>query len=111
MLSKLAGLLLMLFGIYFLGQNIYYTTNPHPYWWRGVKADGSILSLTAGVAMLFLLPREGKILGTIAIILGVILVFLSGNVVLRPTTLWQFFVSISALTMGYKLFSGNRFYF
>lgn len=110
-LIKLLGLLLMLLGVYFLGQNIYFTTNPSPYWSRGVKADSSILFLTSGVFMLFLLPKDAKLLGGIAIVIGITLVFWSGNVLLIPTSLWQFILSISSLTMGYKLFSSSRLRF
>jgi hypothetical protein len=52
-LFKLLGLILLLAGVYFLGQNIYFSTNVYPYWWRGIAADGSILFLTSGILMLF----------------------------------------------------------
>ena len=34
----IAGLALMLLGIYFLGQNVIFTTHAYP-WWRGIAAD------------------------------------------------------------------------
>ena len=57
---RLIGLGLLLVGIYFLGQNIYFSTNPYPYWWRGIAANASILSLTIGVLLFFILPRTNK---------------------------------------------------
>ena len=105
-LAKLLGIFLMFLGIYFLGKNIYFT-NSYYSGWRGLKAGSSVLLLTGGIGMLFLLPKDMKLLGYIAIGIGIILVFFTGNVFLKPTTLWQFVVSISSLTMGYKLFSGS----
>lgn len=55
---KLIGLGLMLFGIYYLGQNIMFTTNVYPYWWRGISADASILCLTGGIFSLFMLRKK-----------------------------------------------------
>ncbi|MEO0738717.1 MAG: hypothetical protein AAFZ35_18135 [Cyanobacteria bacterium J06649_12] len=48
LLIQLFGLVLMLLGIYFLGKNIFFTTNVSPYFWRGVAADASIFLLCAG---------------------------------------------------------------
>jgi hypothetical protein len=62
-LLKLIGLALLLAGVDFLGQNIYFTTNVYPYWWRGIAADFSRLSLTREILMLFVLPRQDKALG------------------------------------------------
>lgn len=98
----------MILGVYFLGQNIYFTTNPSPYWWRGIKADASILFLTSGIGLFLFMPRDGKILGAIALAIGILLVFTSSRVILNPTSLWQFFASITSLFVGYKLFAKGR---
>ncbi|WP_242063045.1 hypothetical protein [Nostoc sp. FACHB-145] len=71
-LFKLIGLALLLAGIYLLGQNIYFTTNIYPYWWRGVAADASILFLTSGILMLFVLSRQDKALGWVALGVGIL---------------------------------------
>ncbi|WP_242056622.1 MULTISPECIES: hypothetical protein [unclassified Nostoc] len=63
---------LLLAGVYFLGQNIYFTTNVYPYWWRGLAADASILFLTSGIVMLFVLPRQDKALGWAALGVGIL---------------------------------------
>ena len=108
MLARLVGIALLIAGVYFLGQNITFTTNLYPYYWRGIAADGSILALTAGVVMLFFLPRWLKFWGWICLIIGIILVFMSSRAILSPTTLWQFFVSIVFMVGGYQLLTTGR---
>ncbi|NJN23530.1 MAG: hypothetical protein HC810_02900 [Acaryochloridaceae cyanobacterium RL_2_7] len=98
----------MLLGIYFLGQNIYFTTDVYPYWWRGVSADASILSLTAGVISLFYFPRREKIVGWFLLGLGIILIFASSRAILSPTSLWQFCLSLGCFTGGFQLMSRGK---
>jgi hypothetical protein len=88
LLARLIGLGLLLLGIYFLGQNIYFANNVYPYWWRGVAADTSILFLTAGVLMFFVLPRGNKSLAVIAIALGIVAAFVSSRAILQATSFW-----------------------
>ena len=106
--TRLLGLALLLLGVYLLGQNIYFTTNASPYWWRGIAADGSILALTTGIIMLFSLPNSDKKLGWIVVAIGILLVFYSSKAILNPTTLWQFFLSTACFVGGYQLFTSGR---
>ena len=108
LLARLIGLGLLLLGIYFLGQNIYFTNHVYPYWWRGVAADTSILFLTAGVLLFFVLPRGNKSLAGVAIAIGIIAVFLSSKAILQPTSLWQFVLSLASFVGGYQLFTNGR---
>jgi len=108
LILRLIGLALLLVGIYFLGQNIYFSTNPSPYWWRGVAADASILSLTIGVLLFFILPRSNKDLSIGAIALGILFVFASSRAILNPTSLWQFVISLASFVGGYQLFTTGR---
>ena len=108
LILRLIGLALLLVGIYFLGQNIYFSTNPYPYWWRGIAADASILSLTIGVLLFFILPRSNKDLSIGAIALGILLVFASSRAILNPTSLWQFVLSLASFVGGYQLFTTGR---
>ena len=108
MLARLIGLCLLLVGLYFLGQNIYFTTNPYPYWWRGVAADGSILFLTAGVILFFVLPAREKMLSIVSILIGIILIFASSRAILNPTSLWQFVLSLASFYAGFELFTKGR---
>jgi hypothetical protein len=105
---RLIGLALLLAGVYFLGQNIYFSTNVYPYWWRGIAADFSILSLTLGILMLFVLPRSDKALGWVVLGIGIFLIFLSSRAILNPTSLWQFCLSMASFVGGYQLFTTGR---
>jgi hypothetical protein len=105
---RLSGLGLLILGIYILGQNIVFTTNPSPYWWRGVAADASIISLIVGVLMLVFLPRGSKNIGWLPIVLGIILVFLSSRAILNPTSLWQFLLSLASIAFGYQMLLTGR---
>lgn len=107
-LISLIGLGLILLGIYVLGQNIFFTTNPYPYWWRGIAADGSILALISGVLMLVFLPGESRNLGWILVVVGIVLVFLSSRAILSPTSLWQFLLSFGSISIGYQMITTGR---
>jgi hypothetical protein len=107
-LLRVLGFGLLILGIYFLGRDIVFTTNVYPYWWRGIAADTSILSLMAGVLLLVFLPRDAKSLGWIPVIVGVILVFLSSRAILNPISLWQFFLSFLLMAGGYQLLITGR---
>jgi hypothetical protein len=108
LIARLIGIILIGTGIYFLGNNIIFTTNVYPYFWRGIAADGSILALIAGVMMLVFLPAREKSWGWIPIIIGVVLVFFSSRAILNPTSLWQFLVSFASMAVGYKLVAQGR---
>ncbi len=108
LLLRLIGLGLVLWGIYVLGENIFFTTQVSPYFWRGVAADGSVLALTVGVLMLVFLPTDAKSWGLLPIILAIVLIIASGQAVLQPTSLWQLFLSLLALISGYSLLTSGR---
>ncbi len=103
LLMKFIGLILIGVGIYFLGNNIFFTSHAYPYLWRGIAADASILALISGVMMLVFLPAREKSWGWIPIGFGIILVFISSRAILNPTSLWQFLVSFTSMAIGYKL--------
>lgn len=108
LITKLIGLALLLLGVYFLGQNIYFTTNPYPYWWRGISADASILLLTSGTLLFFVLPRREKMLSGVVIAMGIVLIFASSRAILNPTSLWQFVLSLASFVGGYQLITTGR---
>ena len=107
-MGRLIGLCLLIAGFYFMGQNIYFTTNVHPYWWRGIAADASVLFLTGGVISLFFLPRRDKMLAWILMGIGTLLIFFGSRAVLNPTSLWQFCLSFACFVSGYQLLSTGR---
>ncbi|MDJ0620690.1 MAG: hypothetical protein QNJ63_28810 [Calothrix sp. MO_192.B10] len=108
LLLRLLGFGFLIWGIYFLGQNIIFTTNPYPYWWRGIAADGSILALMSGIIILIFAPRGVKDLGWICVTVAIALIFLSSRAILNPTSLWQFFLSFTMIAGGYQLLSTGR---
>lgn len=108
-LIQIVGLALILLGIYFLGRNIFFTTNVSPYFWRGIAADASIFLLCGGIFTLIFAPLGTvKQLGWVLVGLGVLCVFASSRAILKPTSLWQFFLSVTSLGVGYRLFATGR---
>lgn len=102
-LKQLAGIALMLLGIYFVGKEIIFTTQTYYYWWQKVPATGSVISLLAGLWIIFNARRRDQFLGWIAIGVAIALIFMSGGVILRPVSLWTFLLAFSLLFGGYKL--------
>jgi thiol:disulfide interchange protein len=109
--KKFFGLCLMLLGLYLLGRNILFTTTVSAYWWGHVSAMGSVLSLMAGIWIVLCAGRNSRNLGWLLVSLGVILVFLSGGIVLMPTSLWTFCGAFAALVSGYRLMTVGRMSF
>ncbi len=110
LLVHLIGLVLMLLGIYFLGKNIFFTTNVSPYWWRGIAADASIFLLFGGICLLVFMPLGAmKQLGWILVAGGILCIFVSSRAILNPTSLWQFFIATLSMTIGFRLFSTGRY--
>jgi hypothetical protein len=108
LIVKLVGLLLLIAGIYFLGQNIVFASSFYSYFWGSIPAAGSVLCLMGGIFCLVFFGREARDMGVFLLVLGIILVFLSGGVFLRPTSLWQFVVAFTALAVGYKFLNQGR---
>ncbi|NDJ20794.1 hypothetical protein GS682_03875 [Nostoc sp. B(2019)] len=111
LLIKLIGLILILTGIYFFGQNIIFVSGYYTIFSRSLPATVSVLATMAGSLILVFFRREASNLGWILLGVGIVLVFLSGGVILRPTSLWNFFVAFTALAAGYKLLNEGRINF
>lgn len=109
--NKLIGLILIVASIYFLGKNIIFTTRTAAYWWRDLSAAGSVVSIIAGLTSSIFFSRSIGKLGWILIGLGIILVFVSGRVILLPTSLWYFFLACAAMVAGLQLLRVERFRF
>jgi hypothetical protein len=107
-LIKIIGFCFLVGGIYVLGQDIIFTSRSTLYWWTGVAADASVISLMAGVLILVFFPKGAKSLGWIGVTVGIILVFLSSRVVLNPVSLWNFFLSFLLIASGYKMMTTGR---
>jgi hypothetical protein len=107
-MSTILGLGLIIASIYFLGQNIIFTTYYYYSWWQKTAATGSVLALIAGIGSLTFWRREMGNFGWLLIAIGIILVFVNGGVILRPTSLWTFCVSMLAFASGYQLLTRGR---
>ncbi len=110
-MTKLLGIALLLLGFYLLGQNIIFVTHSYPYSWREIPAGASVLAIMGGVLSLLFFSRETSNLGWILLGIGAVLVFLSGGIILRPTSLWEFFIAFIALAGGFQLISSGRLRF
>ena len=111
LLIKIIGLILLLTGIYYLGQNIIFTGTYYRYFYQSLPAVGSVLAVVGGVLSLVFFPRQTGNFGWILLTIGIVLVFLSGGVLLQPTSLWNFFVSFGSIAVGYKLLNEGRINF
>jgi hypothetical protein len=103
LVSKLLGLGLIIIGIYWLSQGILFTTRTAYYWWQTIPATGSVILFLAGLWMLFNGGRRNSNRAWILIGGAIALIFMSGGIVIRPTSLWDFLIGFSALFGGYKL--------
>lgn len=111
LLKKLAGIALLMIGIYFLGKNIIFTTRTSPYWWRDISAAGSVLSVTGGSIALMFFGRDLQPIGWFLVMLGIVLAFASGGLIIQPTSLWTFFVAMLSLVAGFQLIRTGRLRF
>ncbi|NJM54885.1 MAG: hypothetical protein HC841_02215 [Verrucomicrobiae bacterium] len=105
------GLVLTVLGIYLLSQNIIITTGRITTFQGDLLAVSSIVGLMVGVALLVFFQEQTDALGWIFIAIGLISVFLSGRVILKPTTLWYFLLSFTSLMAGLTLVRGGRIRF
>ncbi|MBC1236048.1 hypothetical protein [Nostoc sp. 2RC] len=107
---KLIGLILLFTGLYFFTQNIIFVAGYYSFS-RSLPATASVLAMMAGTFTLVFFHREASNLGWILLGVGVVLVFLSGGVIFRSTSLWNLLVAFTALAVGYKLFNQGRINF
>ncbi len=110
-MAKICGLALILVSIYFLGQDIEFATHSYYNWWQKIPAAGSVISLMLGIGSLTLWRNTLGNFGWIFIAIGIIMVFLSAGVILQPTSLWKFFISMFAFASGYQLLTSGRIRF
>ena len=108
-MNKALGILLLLGGIYFLGRDIIFTTSYSPYFWRSTPAMGSVLAIVGGIGCLVFARRQTGYWGWGLLVLGIVLVFASGGVILQPTSLLNFVIALVAMAWGYQLLTRGRF--
>lgn len=107
-LSQLVGFALILAGVYFLSQNVIFTTQTAGYWWKAIPATGSILTVLSGIFFLVSERSSNREIGWILVGLGIVLAFVSGGIIVKPTSLWTFLVSALAFVTGYKFVTTGR---
>jgi hypothetical protein len=107
-ITKLAGIALMLLSLYFLGQNIMFTSSIGRYWWIDISAAGAVITLFLGVLSLIFGGRDLKSLGWILLLTAALLVFISAGVILKPTSLWDLFLAVISMVCGWSLFRFGR---
>jgi hypothetical protein len=107
-MAKLVGVALVLVGIYFLGQNIFFTSRASVWWYTDIAADACVISMIAGLALLFFGGSDWRNPAYGLIVVSIALVFVSGYVVLQPTSLWEFFISFACIIAGGKLITTGR---
>jgi hypothetical protein len=107
-MTTITGIALMIASVYFLGQNIIFTNHYYSSWWQGMPATASVLALLAGICSLTIWRQTIGNFGWILIAVGIILVFVNGGVILRPTSLWTFCVAMLSFISGYQLLTRGR---
>lgn len=105
---QLVGLVLLLIGIKYLGSNILFTSTYYRYSWQTIPAAGSAIAVVAGVISLVFFRRQTGNLGWIFLMIGIVLVFISGGVLLKPTSLWDLFIGLLASAVGYQFLTEGR---
>jgi hypothetical protein len=110
-MSQLFGIVLLLAGLYFLGQNIMFSTSYSPYFWRSLPAQGSVLAIMGGVISLLVFPRQTGKFGWVLLIFGVVLVFLSGGIFPEANEPLELLIAFTALIAGFKLLTEGRLRF
>ena len=107
-MSKIFGLALIIVSVYFLGQNIVFVTHHYHNSWQRISSAISIISLMLGIGCLTFWRSVVGNLGWVFIIIGIILVYISSGVVLRPTNLWTVLLEMSILAIGFQLVTGGK---
>ncbi len=110
-MASILGLALIIVSVYFLGDQIWFSSYVYYSWWQQTSATASVLAIMLGVASLTFWRQTMGNFGWLFIAIGIILVFLSGGVILRPTSLWYFLISTLAFASGYQLLTRGRIRF
>lgn len=103
------GILLILFGLYTVGQNIIFTTQLS-YGWQRIPAIGAVIFSLSGIWIVLSAADRDKFLGWILLVIGIACIFMSSGIILRPVSLWSFLVAFTCLLGGAKLMSPRRLF-
>jgi hypothetical protein len=108
--GKVLGFGLIGLGIYWLGKDIILTTQAAYYGWQTIPAAGSVVLMLTGLYILFNARASRRNLGWMLIAVAIALIFMSGGVLIRPTTLWNFVLGFAAIFGGGRLVQSQRLF-
>lgn len=110
LLKLFAGIGLVIYGIYQVGQSIFFTTRSSSFDWGGFPASTPVLIFLAGVLALLFIPGKLSNIGWGIIVVGIIIIFYNTSIIVSPVSLVQFLVAIAAMVGGLKLmYSSSRY--
>ena len=95
-LIRLLGILLFMLGIYLFVRDISLVGQCQSYFcseWQNLTASGSAIACMGGVLSVFVFQQRTTTLGWLLLGLGVLLVYLSGGMLLKPIAIHRFFCS------------------
>lgn len=110
-LIRLLGVLLFMLGIYLFVRDISIVNECQSlfcYEWQNLAASGSVIACMGGVLSVFVFQRRTTTLGWLLLSLGVLLVYLSGGMLLKPIGMLTFIASFTAMAYGHQLMKRRR---
>ncbi|WP_338429591.1 hypothetical protein [Synechococcus elongatus] len=109
LLKLFAGICLVIYGIYQVGQSIFFTTKSSSFDWGGFPASTPVLIFLAGILALVFIPGKLSNIGWGIMVVGVILIFYNTSIIVSPVSLVQFLIATAAMVGGLKLmYSSSR---
>ena len=110
-LIRLLGILLFMLGIYLFVRDISLVGQCQSYFcseWQNLTASGSAIACMGGVLSVFVFQQRTTTLGWLLLGLGVLLVYLSGGMLLKPIAMLTFIASFAAMAYGHQLMKRRR---
>ncbi len=106
---RLIGLGLFFFGFWFIGQNIIFTSQISFFTFRGIAAGGSIILLIGGISTYLFGSGSSRNAGLLMLFLSAVLIFMSGVIIINPTSLAEIFIGIAAMIFGGRMITSGRY--
>jgi hypothetical protein len=110
LLKSLLGIALIVVGLYSVGQDIIFTTQSSYNSWQKIPAAGSVIFSLSGLWVILNAAKSDKFWGWILIVFGIVCIFMSSGVILRPVSLWNLLVAFTCLFGGIKLMTSRTMF-